>query len=204
MPSGYTADIATKNITFEQFTMRCARQFGALILMRDEPMDAPIPDEFQPGDYHTKQLADIQVRLDALKAMSPAELEQQADANFQKQLEEYNTCKTYRSELATKYTTLLAQVMLWKPPTPEHFDLKEFMVKQLQDSLDMDCDMTYVSVPVRLTGEQWHNQQFAQLTKNCIYHTEENKKEVERTNNRNTWIKALRDSLLQDQLDSKE
>jgi len=37
MPTGYTADLNDgKQVTFQEFTMKCARAFGALIEMRDD------------------------------------------------------------------------------------------------------------------------------------------------------------------------
>ncbi len=62
MPTGYTADIA-KGITFQQYAWSCARAFGALVMMRDEPSDAPIPEAFTPSDYHVKALAEARAKL---------------------------------------------------------------------------------------------------------------------------------------------
>ena len=45
MPTGYTAGIL-EGETFEQYALQCAKAFGALVMMRDEPSDAPIPDQF--------------------------------------------------------------------------------------------------------------------------------------------------------------
>ena len=56
MPTGYTATLMEKGQTFQEFIMGCARAFGALIEMRDSPNDAPIPDKFEPSDYHAKRL----------------------------------------------------------------------------------------------------------------------------------------------------
>lgn len=60
MPTGYTWDIKDE-ITFEQFIMNCARAFGALVEMRDEPRDKKIPDELKPSDYHNKELSKHQM-----------------------------------------------------------------------------------------------------------------------------------------------
>lgn len=46
MPTGYTYPVCEGKITeFPDFALSCARAFGALISMREEPMDAPLPDE---------------------------------------------------------------------------------------------------------------------------------------------------------------
>jgi hypothetical protein len=50
MPTGYTAAVADGTITeFPDFAMQCARAFGTLVLMRDEPQDAAIPEKFEPA-----------------------------------------------------------------------------------------------------------------------------------------------------------
>ena len=46
MPTGYTADIQDGKITtLREYALSCARAFGALIMMRDDPHDAPIADD---------------------------------------------------------------------------------------------------------------------------------------------------------------
>ena len=57
MPTGFTCDIKD-GITFERFALNCARAFGALINMRDDSLDAEIPDEIKPSDHHVKALAE--------------------------------------------------------------------------------------------------------------------------------------------------
>lgn len=48
MPTGYTADVQSGKVTdFAEYAMNCARAFGALVLMRDDPSDADIPERFE-------------------------------------------------------------------------------------------------------------------------------------------------------------
>ena len=56
MPTGYTAKLMEQGQTFPEFIMSCARAFGALIMMRDDPANAPIPEKFEPSDYHVRAL----------------------------------------------------------------------------------------------------------------------------------------------------
>ena len=60
MPNMYTADIEEKNITFEQYALRCSRAFDALISLHDEFLGAEIPDEIKPSDYHLKEVQRIE------------------------------------------------------------------------------------------------------------------------------------------------
>jgi len=56
MPTAYTSFVAdNENFTFPEFAMLCAREFGALISMRDEPLDTPVPERFEPDDFYRKQ-----------------------------------------------------------------------------------------------------------------------------------------------------
>jgi len=59
MPTGYTYPVVEGKITeFSDFALSCARAFGALITMRDDPHDTPIPETFEPSDYNAKKLAE--------------------------------------------------------------------------------------------------------------------------------------------------
>ncbi len=75
MPTGYTAILMEKGQTFQEFIMGCARAFGALIEMRDSPNDAPIPDKFEPSDYHAKRIIELREKLAKFKLMTDAEKE---------------------------------------------------------------------------------------------------------------------------------
>ena len=50
MPIGYTSKLHDGDQPFNEFIMSCARAFGALVTMRDDPNDAPIP-EFEVSEY---------------------------------------------------------------------------------------------------------------------------------------------------------
>jgi hypothetical protein len=91
---------------------------------------------------------------------------------------------------------MLAKVMAWAPPTPEHDGLKEFMRTQISQSIDFDCDESYYAAPTpRLTGAQWASQRLEMLERDLAYHQKEHAAEIERAGSRTAWVKALRDSL---------
>jgi len=73
MPTGCTAKLMSEGQTFHEFIMQCARNFGALIMMRDDPWDAPIPDKFEPYGYHAKKLIEAREELKRLNNMSDEE-----------------------------------------------------------------------------------------------------------------------------------
>src|SRR5687768_6886698 len=75
MPTGYTHPVVDGKITeFNDFALSCARAFGALITMRDDAMDAPIPEEFKPEtNYHDDRIAADTKRMGEIQAMTLAD-----------------------------------------------------------------------------------------------------------------------------------
>ena len=196
MPTGYT-DCIKEDISLRDFILQCSRAMGALIMMRDEPTDAPIPERFEPSDYHAKKLVSLEKELADLKSMKITS----ADAAATKEYEEAvsDNEKYIRQNLALKgrYSKMLSAVKSWEPPTKEHVGLKNFMQEQIESSIKFDCDTDYYSDQVftKLTGQQWKEKRLKELLKDLSYHTHENDKEVSRTEGRNLWIKQLRESL---------
>ena len=73
MPTGYTAGVADGSIIdFNEYALQCARNFGACILLRDEPLSSEIP-EFEPSDYHEKALTESKAGLSSFLAMNENE-----------------------------------------------------------------------------------------------------------------------------------
>ena len=87
MPTGYTSDIE-KGITFNEFTMQCARAFGACISMRDDPGDKPIPKEFKPSTYHIEGIKKAKEKMVQLKKMSLETATQEAGKEFTEEAKE--------------------------------------------------------------------------------------------------------------------
>ncbi|MBS3155164.1 hypothetical protein J4404_01555, partial [Candidatus Woesearchaeota archaeon] len=75
MPTGYTYIIGEKDITFKEFALRCARGFGALVEMRDDSLEARIPNKFYPCSYHKEQIGEAQKQLDRVQNMSLKEVQ---------------------------------------------------------------------------------------------------------------------------------
>ena len=198
MPTGYTADIANKEVTFREFALTCARAFGATIDMRDESMDAPIPEEFKPGDYHSKKLVSLKDDLSKLESISAEDAKDLAEREYQENLKNHQDFISKKQELAKKYNVLLEQAQAWEPPTPEHIGLKDFMVKQLQQSLDFDCDISGAARIYSLeqkTGGLWLADKIAKVHEDIAYHTKGHAEDLAKTQSRNDWVKALRNSI---------
>lgn len=196
MPTGYTAAVGDGTVTaFPEFAMTCARAFGALIMMRDEPAGAAIPDEFQPSDYNAKQVEAARLKRATLMAMTPAACDAAALADYNAACESRATDVLKRTQTRERYEAMLAESKAWTAPTAEHEAMKKFMIQQLEESIRFDCGDFALPDPVQRTGTAWLADQVAGADRDIAYHTKANAEELARTAGRNAWVKALRASL---------
>jgi len=196
MPTGYTSEIL-KGIDFKTFAMNCARAFGACITLRDERDGGEIiPEKFEPSDYHLKAVEKVKKELKELFFMKSEQLDSiaknkwlKSEESRIKSLEEIDKQKKY-------YEKMLYQVNNWKPPTPEHQGIKDFMQKQILESINYDCDKSYYEKSnLYLTGSDYFKQEKERLQQSIEYHEKAHLEEVSRAEGRTKWIKDLRESL---------
>lgn len=192
MPTGYTAAVQDGSVTeFPEFAMQCARAFGALVTMRDEPSDAQIPDEFTPSDYHQNAIATAK----AMNAMTPIECNDAAQEAFDELVASRKKRQAERLEQMARYTAMRSKVGAWAPPTPDHDQLREFMLDQLDSSIKFDCSGYDEQPPVLQTGPEWHAASKTQVLRDIKYHEKAHAEEVDRASGRTKWVQALRASL---------
>jgi hypothetical protein len=194
MPTGYTYPVVDGKVTeFPEFALSCARAFGALIMMRDAPLAAEIPDEFEPSDYSAKKLVEAKAKLKKLHSLSPAQVQHKADESYAIQLKAHLDYRARMRLENDRLDTMLKQVRSWRPPTSEHKGLKEFMIEQLTSSKH---DMKWGSEePVKQSAQAWLAREIASAEREVAYHTQEDEKEKERTTGRTEWVRQLRASL---------
>jgi hypothetical protein len=193
MPTGYTAKLYEGEQSFEDFVLRCARGMGALATMRDDPMDAPIPDRFEPDPYYRDSLA----RSEAKLAEAEAWTEDEAFAEWQTA---YATQVDSRAEVASetaakrvRYERMLAAVKAWEPPTPDHQGFKDFMIEQLTGSIDFDCsNYEWPDPPVFAV---WRDEELERRRRRVEMDRESWADEQRRAAERTAWVRALKGSL---------
>lgn len=196
MPTGYTYQVCEGKITeFTAFAMSCARAFGALITMRDDPIDATIPEEIKPDtQYYEDRLVDDKTRLRAVQAMSKVECEAAALAAHNESLASRSKYLADKEAEAERLNTMLDKVRRWHPPTADHVEMKKFMIEQLEISLPGDYAP---KIPVRLDGATWRKTEIDRLADAIVCNQKHIAEEVERAKKRTEWVKQLRASLEQ-------
>jgi hypothetical protein len=194
MPSGYTSRIYEgEQVTFPEFAMGCARAFGALIEMRDEPPGVPVPEEFTA----TTRYLETAQRARRLIAAAEAWTDEQAEAlagtahaASVREIEKSNAVARVRRE---RYEAMLAEVEAWQPPTPDHAELKKFMGDQLRESIAFDCNEA--EIPAAPGGSEYRQQVIGTANRDAEYWQKQHVAEVARAKGRTEWVRALRLSL---------
>lgn len=198
MPTGYTYKVQNGEVTtLREYAMNCARAFGALIEMRDDPSDAPIPDYFAPSEYHLIAEQKAWKELAKLERMSPADAQAACQRQHSADMAAWRSqCDRVALE-RVRYRAMLLEVAGWRPPTKEHIRFHTFMIEQLTSSIDFDCSPVgeYSPMPRLKRWPEWLEKAKAQALKDIEYHQREYSKELVRTGERNTWVGKLRESL---------
>lgn len=195
--TGLTSLVAENdNVTLEQFAMRCARHFGALIDMHDEPMETPIPEEFEVDEHYRKGYEKAKAEYENFIADLPTdeELEEMYNDYVAEQMENAKQENEERRIIRERYEAMLAKVRKWLPPTKEHFGLKELMEQQLTESIEWDCKEYE---PLLIAKERFMSRsKEAELLKEYMEISKERlEEEIARVDSKNKWLKNLRESL---------
>lgn len=197
MPTGFTARIAD-GISFRDFALGCARNFGACITLRDEPGGGEaIPEKFEPSSYHIEHAQEMIARLALLESMPPDEAAREAMTEHLRAQKERRKRLEESEALRAQYHAMLQQVVAWNPPTPEHEGLKKFMQNQIEESMEFDCCYPFSEEKEAepLSGGEWVKRERETAARSLAYHSTEYAAEVKRVNERNQWVQDLRWSL---------
>ena len=179
--------------------MGCARAFGALIIMRDEPQNAEIPEAFEASSYNKDAIEKDAKELNGLLAMDEKEAAQKAKESHQKNIDYHTKAIAKNEDLAAKYKAMLAEVEAYESPSPDHDNFKKFMADQIKESIKFDCMPDYhreaIDSARLMSGAEWIAFEKDRLEKSMEYHKREHQKEIDRNNSRNKWVAKLRASL---------
>lgn len=192
--TGYTYPVIKGEITnFRDFALSCARAFGALITMRDDPKDKPIPEVIEPStEFYDESIARLEAEVARVTALSDEQCvdEQRAVAA---EVEQHNRDILAEAEAENaRLAAMKATVEQWTPPTIEHQGLKEFMLQQISIS---GSDPLISSVPEMLPPSEWRACRLKQLHEELQRYQRSRREEIERAAGRTKWIADLRASL---------
>lgn len=199
MPTGYTAPIEEDpDYQFEQYVWRCARAFGALVLMRDDPMGASVPERFEPSPFYRDKLKEATARLSELLGTTLEQAAVLSAAEHESECAWRRKERERTMERIARYSAMRESVKAWQPPSKDHVELKLFMLQQLSVGAKfLNPDSEYLRDPEQQTPEAWLADAIAGARRNVERYAEEAAKEDARTEERNNWVRLLRESVPQ-------
>ena len=194
MPTGLTAPIyADDSMTAEQFLWRCARHFGALGFMRDDPANASIPETVVVSPYYYEAVTTAQRQLAEIEAMSDQEVEARAHAQYEEERKFWQESRAKAVAMRRRYDALIADVETWEPPSSKHTSLKDFALTQLRNSREADCPVRESPEPI--LSVDWREDQLTYWTDQLAYAQQRLQEKEDRAREATEWIQQLRASL---------
>lgn len=203
MPTGYTQGILDGEIkTLPEFAQMCMRAFGATIHMREESLDK----KYEPrkvSDYYTKALADALEKREKAIMVSDKEI---IDLRKNKISEDKERIETRIKEIIKHKKLLdamLDKVKAWIPPSDEYISFKNYMIEQLETTIEGDADVAYYEKELinikkglaNIDATQIRKDMIDSANENIAYYTKELAKDTERCNSSNKWVEDLLQSL---------
>lgn len=190
MPTGYTEELTKKDVSFERFVLTCAKAF----LGRMKEMSGPIPEHFSPSDYDEKEIRQNQVKLASLEAMSDEQAQAAADKDYEKAFKDRERYTQEVRALRERLMAMRTKVADWQLPSRDHEGLREFMIEQLDYTIDHDGKVLG-DPPKKKSGKDLKAEKVAYLKDEIAYHEKKQRTEIRDTEQDNLWVKQLRDSL---------
>lgn len=200
MPSYYTVDIYEgKNVSFQDFALKCARQFGAFVHMNEEDPDSPLTRP-TVSDYYKNSLRETENEFALFLKASREQREKMFEIEMEKELKHYKEKIEEEKELKEKYQNLLEQAKAYKPPTKEFNNYKDYMLNQLNQAIKFDCsnEQWYLAQIASVEAETfdiWEQEKMDLYNSKITYYKESYKKEMNSVSKKNQWIDLLYESL---------
>lgn len=197
MPTGYTYQLieAKKPLSLRQFTLICARAFGACVGMREDDISIPAPQVVEVSSYHVDALKKARRELKRLAKMTKPQIRAFNKAEHKRVIKSYENSRDASLREQERLLQMRTQVEDWAPNS-EVANLKIFMLDQIEVSVQGDSMVTYYEGLLRsIKQEDHHDAALQKAHRDIEYHTKEQAAEQQRADASNAWLKALHDSL---------
>lgn len=196
MPTGYTEQLMAKGESFKAFATRCMRSFGACVTMRDDPLDAAIPEQFEPSTYYFEAEEKAAKELRRLKRMTEKEANEYGAKLKADTLKRFAEVLAKESVENTRLIDMQKQVEAWTPPSAGYDGFREFMLDQINISKhDTDYWRKLISETKDTSPEEFFKNTLQSAEADVVYYGREREKEVSRVAERNKWLRVLRASI---------
>ena len=199
MPSGYTEGILSGTINdLNDFIWMCARGFGAFITQKDNIDEPPILKE-KPNPYYKNKIKQLLKKQQKYNEYTDDDWQNEYLKYIEDQLKDIDDNIKEKIESKEKYENILNQVKEWIPPNENFHKLKSFMINQIEESIDFDCDTSFwqerKNKISNLKLEQYKRNVLNDINESLISNKEYYDEEVQRVKERNQWKQQLIESI---------
>jgi hypothetical protein len=194
MPTGYTASIYEgKDITLTEFAANCARGMGVFMHMRDEATGAPLAYPKSSGNtFYSDNLVRVIKETEEWTALSEGERYAEWSIYYNNLVKDKAERKLKDSIVRTRYLDMIKRVTDVEVPSKlESF--KEFMLGQLNESMDFDChdDDFYERYNTPLEYFAWSEERSKTLSRIVNTYSQHVNDEAKRGDDREEYIDLL-------------
>jgi hypothetical protein len=142
--------------------------------------------------------------LKDVETLSDEQIVQNRKEELEK-IKDYHLKAIEKAKVDTKnMKDILKDVRKWQPPTSEHIGIKDFMIDQIEKTIDFDCKTKYhdnalVEIDLELltlNASKIRENMVAKAKKDFEYNTKNYNEDVERCNNSNQWVSDFTASLV--------
>lgn len=193
MPTGYTYGIEQGKIsTFQEFAKECMRAF--VIHMRDDDNNKEYYPQTLSG-YYSKELSNSRRSLTNIMKLSDKDVISKRKCELIKDKKYASNRIVEKKKLLVKLNEMLSKAKEYQSPTEEHNGIRDFMIQQLETTIDHDCDTKYSERELVEINAELKNINPIVVRENCIKSEKENierylkghNEEVDRCNANNKW-----------------
>jgi hypothetical protein len=179
-----------ENLLFRDFALKCARAFGPCFYQREDNLENLPQLRIADTSYYEEKIK----KAKAFKKPTKAEY----NLYIAKEKEHLEAELKINKKRIDAYKLMLVNVKKWQPPTKDHVRFKEFMIEQLESSLNFDsCGYyeTQLKKIKALTYKDYCNILKEGADNDIKHYAEEIEKEKAKTEKSNKWLTDLFDSL---------
>lgn len=203
MPTGYTAGIIDGKInTFRDFALVCVKAFGAAIHMRDD-QDVKY-EPAKPDQYYVNAVKEARERMVEIFSITDEQIIERERITIESTLKYHSQRIEEIKVIRIKLEYLLEQARKYEPPTPEHVEIKEFMVQQLESTIEHDCDLSYHETYIEMANSLKDKPIDPKAIRDSLLddnikdmqHAEERLKDnINKCNEANKWVEVFLNSI---------
>lgn len=188
MPTGYTDPVRSGEITeLKDFAAKCAPAFSAFIHLRDDA-DKTLRYPKADTEFVAEQLAKALKERSRWRDSSEEEKYAEWSEYYVGRLAEYQRDKARRASEEARYRNMLAQVVSLDVDS-RLSNFKNFMIEQLESSIEFDCSPTDWYKPVEYV--EWVKARYESVEDDVVYFNKKAKEAYERHEERIEYINLM-------------